>query len=158
MESEKAIEKESRFVLRAPTSDVFNMNGLMQLQLWSPSEATCPDVSLFTTSSVFAFLSSCTSYFVAGVFALSFPLCLSLSFYLYFFLFLSFGTTFIPLREQLLPSISRVFPFLYYLSLLCPFRFLASALTFISFRASFTLSQQLFTVATHPRRRHQQTS
>lgn len=80
MESEKAIEKESRFVLRAPTSDVFNMNGLMQLQLWSPSEATCPDVSLFTTSSVFAFLSSCISYFVAGVFALSFSLCLSLSF------------------------------------------------------------------------------
>lgn len=154
MESEKAIEKEGRFVLRAPTSDVFNMNGLMQLQLWSPSEATCPDVSLFTTSSVFAFLSSCISYFVADVFALSFSLSLSFS----FFLFLSFGTTFIPLREQLLPSISRVFPFLYYLSLLCPFRFLASALTFISFRASFTLSQQLFTVATHPRRRHQQTS
>lgn len=74
MESEKAIEKESRFVLRAPTSDVFNMNGLMQLQLWSPSEATCPDVSLFTTSSVFAFLSSCISYFVAGIFALSFSL------------------------------------------------------------------------------------
>lgn len=154
MESEKAIEKESRFVLRAPTSDAFNMNGLMQLQLWSPSEATCPDVSLFTTSSVFAFLSSCTSYFVASIFALSFSLSLSFP----FFLFLSFGTTFIPLREQLLSSISRVFPFLYYLSLLCPFRFLASALTFISFRASFTLSQQLFTVATHPRRRHQQTS
>lgn len=40
-------------------------------------------------------------------------------------------------------------------ALLRPFRFLASALTFISFCASSTLSWQL---RSHPRRRHQQTS
>lgn len=43
---------------------------------------------------------------------------------------------------------SPVFPFLYYPSLLRPFRFLASTLTFISFCASSTLSRQLLAVAT----------
>lgn len=55
-------------------------------------------------------------------------------------------------------SASPIFPLLLLSSsLLRPFRFLASALTFISFRATSTLplSRQL---RSHPRRRHQQTS
>lgn len=63
----------------------------------------------------------------------------------------TFSTTFMrPLRELCLPPLSFSLR-----ALLHPFWFLASALTFISFCASSTLSRQL---SSHPRRRHQQTS
>ena len=69
-----------------------------------------------------------------------------------FFLSHAISTTFMrPLRELCLPSSLSFSP----RGSLHPFRFLASALTFISFCASSILSRQL---QSHPRRRHQQTS
>lgn len=70
----------------------------------------------------------------------------------FFFLSHAISTTFMrPLRELCLPSSLSFSP----CGTFHPFRFLASALTFISFYASSILSRQL---QSHPRRRHQQTS